>query len=861
MAFRKASKTKAVPSSPDQLLLDLPRRKIPNVLPHQREILQSFAPRLALPDVAMQMPTGSGKTLVALLIAEWLRRKNQDRVVYLCPTKQLVNQVVEQAEEKYGLNVRGFTGKILGYGAAAKAEYRNADRVAVTTYSSLFNTNPFFNDADVLILDDAHAAENYVAAMWSLRVERVKHAALHSALSGLFRQVLDPTEYTRLCGKWEHPADHGWVDKIPTPTCMKIREQIAEVIDMHYQDSAETEYAWPLIRGRLHACHIYLSGQEILIRPLIPPTWTHNPFSKPRQRIYMSATLGSGGDLERLTGRRSIERLPVPEGWDRQGVGRRFFMFPEMSLATDDAVELRRKLMAQSNRSLVLVPSDRLRESVAQDVAENLGFPTFSADDIEDSKKPFIKCRQAVAIVSGRYDGIDFPGSECRLLFIEGLPKAVNLQEKFLMSRMGANLLFNDRIQTRVLQAIGRCTRSLEDYSAVVVSGEELPDYLADPKRRRFFHPELQAELAFGIEQSKQTTSGDMLDNFTKFLENGKEWEDASQEIVELRRSANQLQFPAMQELRSVVVAEVEFQEKLWQGDFEGALEQAEEVLGKLTHPELRGYRALWHYLAGSAAASAADSSSNPALMAKARAQFSKAKAAATGLSWLVALSRISMPGPTQEPVDGALSEQLERVELLLAQLGTVHDRLFAEREKTIIDGLGSKDRFEQAHRLLGELLGFAAGKEETEGSPDPWWIAGDYCFVFEDHAGTGARPLLDVTKARQAASHRQWIEARFGSPAAARIFSVLVTPVTEVREAVALHLQSVSVWGLDGFKAWAKSAVAAIRSLRSTFTEPGDLPWRTKAAEVFRAGRCDAPSLAKFFEAQMARKILKITK
>ena len=60
----------------------------------------------------------------------------------------------------------------------------------------------------------------------------------------------------------------------------------------------------------------------------------------------------------------------------------------------------------------------------------------------------------------------------------------MNAQERFLMTRMAANALYNERIQTRVVQAIGRCTRSLEDYSAVVVSGEELPDYLADLRRR-----------------------------------------------------------------------------------------------------------------------------------------------------------------------------------------------------------------------------------------------------------------------------------------------------------------------------------------------------------------------------------------
>ena len=50
----------------------------------------------------------------------------------------------------------------------------------------------------------------------------------------------------------------------------------------------------------------------------------------------MSATLGQGGDLERITGRKKIFRLPIPEGWDQQGIGRRYFIFPERSLETDD---------------------------------------------------------------------------------------------------------------------------------------------------------------------------------------------------------------------------------------------------------------------------------------------------------------------------------------------------------------------------------------------------------------------------------------------------------------------------------------------------------------------------------------------
>ena len=210
MAFKKASPPTSVPDSPDKLLRELPRRKIPDVLPHQREIMRTYAAdAMNVPDVALQLPTGSGKTLVALLIAGWLRRKNRERIVYLCPTRQLVNQVVEQAEEKYGLTVLGFTGPIRDYDPNSKAEYRNADRVAITNYSSLFNTNPFFTDADVVILDDAHTAENHVTSLWSVLVQRRKpeHSVLHTALCGVLKLLLEPFQFARLSGQGESTAD------------------------------------------------------------------------------------------------------------------------------------------------------------------------------------------------------------------------------------------------------------------------------------------------------------------------------------------------------------------------------------------------------------------------------------------------------------------------------------------------------------------------------------------------------------------------------------------------------------------------------------------------------------------------------
>ena len=250
MAFKTASPTSSVPDSPEQLFRSLPRRRFPDVMPHQQEIMSAYISKAKeKPDVALQLPTGSGKTLVGLLIAEWRRRKYQERVVYLCPTRQLVNQTVEQASEKYGLTVLGFTGSARGYNQSNKAKYRDARSVAVTTFSSLFNTHPFFYDANVLIVDDAHAAENYIAPLWTVRIERKKehHHGLYAVLENILRPLLDPFDFIRLAGQTNNVSDLAWVDKIPTPEFAQIAGSFREAIEQ-YAEEAKLTHEWSMVR-------------------------------------------------------------------------------------------------------------------------------------------------------------------------------------------------------------------------------------------------------------------------------------------------------------------------------------------------------------------------------------------------------------------------------------------------------------------------------------------------------------------------------------------------------------------------------------------------------------------------------------
>ncbi|MEO1167075.1 MAG: helicase C-terminal domain-containing protein [Pseudomonadota bacterium] len=730
------------------------------------------------------------------------------------------------------------------------ADYNAANAIAITTYSALFNVNPFFKKNGCIILDDAHSAENYVASMWSVDVDAAekRHEALHAALSGVVRPVLKKADFARLTGKWKDYSDASWIDKLPTPKLIELSDQIIAVLDEH-ADDAGLRHQWSAIRDHLEACHFYMSSRGFLIRPLIPPTWSHKPFADAGHRIYMSATLGAGGDLERLCGQSPIDRLPIPEGFESQGVGRRLFLFPGMSMLPGPVEDLRLQLMQRAGRSLSLVPSFAAAEQLSASTrsimpASNI----YTAEEIEESKHHFTESEPAAAIIANRYDGIDFPGNECRFLAVDGLPRAANLQERFIMVRMGASALFEDRVQTRALQAVGRCTRSLEDYSAVLITGTELLDYLADQNRWERFHPELQAELEFGVTQSSHVEPENFIEYLDIFLRNDEEWEAANADIVASKKEKRQRSLPTMKELEQAVDAEIEFQTALWNSDYSQALASAETVLGYLKDPDLRGYRALWHYLAASAAL-LAERSGERGLGNNSKAHFEKAKKAAPSLAWLVELSAYTNEPSANDEIDLDLIHQVEKFESGLLRIGALQDARFNAIEKSILERISSSSpedskKFESALVDLGRLLGFTAKNDEGDAAPDPWWVSKERCIVFEAHSGGDKNTVLGAKKARQVSGHPKWLKDNVKETSDLEFTAVLITPCERAEKGAIPQLEDVYLWPIDEFREWAKNALNIARERRAKLSDTGDLDWRAQTAETFEAECLSSASL-----------------
>ena len=251
-------------------------------------------------DVAIELPTGTGKTLIGLLIGEYRRRKFHERVVYVCPTKQLVYQTATYAIEKYGIKVVAFTGSKTEYVVEDKMKFTSGQAMAITNYSSIFNTNSFFEGTDVLIFDDAHSGEGYISANWTVELHREEGTAYYKLLEEL-KGILTEEQYDILTKKTVNQSDASWCDMIHNAKLHDKYLNIKNLLDVELQESKQ-RFPWSNIRDNLFACNIYLSWQAIIIRPYISPTLANNVFRDAKTRIYMSATLGESGELERAYG-------------------------------------------------------------------------------------------------------------------------------------------------------------------------------------------------------------------------------------------------------------------------------------------------------------------------------------------------------------------------------------------------------------------------------------------------------------------------------------------------------------------------------------------------------------------------------
>ena len=560
----------------------------------QQDVLREYAEKyLKALDVAFELPTGTGKSTVGLLVAEWWRLQSR-RVAILSLTNQLAGQVLEEAK-RLKIPAADLRGDKTTRDAAEEGRYRTRTAVAVSTYSNLFNRKPVINESDVLVFDDAHGAEQYISDMWTVSAHASKQRELYGSLLAALRPGFSDQQIRSILtkssmGSVEMPDIHGH------PECLA---NIVSVLEQSKDESVR--FSWPLIQARIASCVFLASSHGISIRPLVPPTHTHDPFAKATQRFYMSATLGGGSDLQRSYG---VEKISVVRAKSPQW-GRRFIFVPGVHTAEERADEIIAGLWAglKSRRALLLAPSERQMDSAVARL-KPLMKPQpdlIGAKNISETLDSFVKQNDVLLALAGRYDGLDLPDDNCRVLVLSDSPAAVNPLERHLSERWKMGPVLRTRVRTRLTQGMGRCTRSATDFAVIVWLGQSLVDLATSKSLLAGLPAELATEMAWGIEQSqiaaKKPTS---LTSMMLGLINDPEYRKAADDAITEMVPQKQEQLPSSYE--SAGLDEVRFARAFWDDNFHHAHALAHQIADQLTSSELSGYRAWWWYLASRAA-------------------------------------------------------------------------------------------------------------------------------------------------------------------------------------------------------------------------------------------------------------------
>lgn len=826
--------------SPEELYLSgtLPRTTaaVDALWLHQGDVIRAYAEsHQNTPDLALELPTGTGKTLPGLLIGEWVRRKAEGPVVYATPTKQLARQVAATAERE-GVPAALLVGSARGWDAADEASVEGGESIGITTYSSIFNSSPKLPEPRLLIFDDAHAGEQFVGNEYGISIRRYNDEITYLAVLAALKPFLSGLLVQRLEGQPDPGAHHQVRLIVPAVDQLALAKLDAALASLPHPHS----FKLAMIRSGLAACCVYLSYGGIQIRPMIPPTYENHVFARAKQRIYLSATLGSGGELERAFGRREIVRMPLPTKTPPRS-GRRLFVFPDL-VKGGDAVELTKQIISLTDKALVLSQETVANAEAAAKALAGDGIPVMGRDHLEQhGLESFANATTGVLGLANRYDGLDLPGTACRVVVLGGKPDAVGLQERFLSERAEANAALAERLRTRIVQGAGRCTRGPNDYAVVVVLGPDIMKYFSRPENLKALEPELQAEVEFGWQNSKGVEPNEVIENVEMFLEHGADWrEQGEPAVAEFRQDAAKVEPPGTDALGKAAAMEVEAWQLAFGGDWIGASEKLQEAVPHVGPDATRGYRGLLLYLAGVWLHLGAQDETQ---RSRARQLVREAALAANRGTWLKEMP--DLPGAEEAAL---VPEDVVAVNQVVARL---RGQLKPKKIKTALtetqEALAQDEatRYERGLASLGSFLGAEASKPKGQGRCDSAWVWGTAMWMTieaksEEH-DDGLLPLKDVRQANtqldQLAADRGMEHPPAGSPALivsdklsvdpqhapAANPNVYLAPTTVVRE---IASDAAAVWAdLLTTAVGIASEPAQKQHVRSVMTENGCLP------------------------------------
>lgn len=707
-------------TDPIEIFQTLPKPEhINDLWDTQAAALRDWHRRRSQRDLVIKLNTGSGKTLVGLLIGESVRRELQQPFLYLAPTRQLAAQVVQKATES-GIPAESYQGR----GSGLPASFLNAEAILVGSYQMLFNGLTVFGlrgrgepvAVGGIVLDDAHTSAATLRDQFSIIVRRSEHEELYRDLVGRFRSAfgrvhalgtLDDMLARRDEGVMEVPH-WAWLDTVPA-----VRTRIQA------EDGQPFRFNFPLVRDHFEVSHALVSRDAFTITPMLPPVDLVPSFANCKRRVFMSATLSDDGLLVRTFGA-SVESITEPiTTRSVAGLGERMILAPTLSgLSHDSAVAAARDLAdhvrEQEKGAVILVPSRKHAEAW-EDIGDVcVGDAVETA--VERLQQRNLRAGMLPVLVN-RYDGIDLPHDSCRLLILDGRPLGSNQYDLYRASALPGLSSTSIAQAQKVEQGMGRGTRGAGDHCVVLLLGADLVGWLGQNSTQQTLTPGTRAQVTLGREIANHIKSpGHLVKAAQQCLKRDGEWQRThAQRIAEAGEIKANTQ-------RLVAAGKVErraFEKLLHQQFAEACYFLIQKAQDEKWNDEFRGWLL---QLASRAAWLANDVNQSDSLQQKAYSLNRTLTKPRAEIRYQPLASATPQATNVIEIVEGYAAMRFA----VLDEIDTALADLHAE---------ATSNRFEQAIRELGRFLGLASERPEkhTGVGPDNLWLDdGELGFVIE---------------------------------------------------------------------------------------------------------------------------------
>lgn len=578
-------------TNPVLLYDDLDRKATAGPLrPVQNEVLTEwYDNRFENKDVIVKLHTGEGKTLIGLLMLQSRLNAGKGPALFVCPNKQLAEQTAKDAV-KFGIL------HILDQGGTdIPEEVLESKKIWITYIQRVFNGRTIFGldnqgvHIGTMVIDDSHACIDSIRNATSIRIPRSRE--LFRALLTMFESSLRQQGE----GTFLNIYNDDYSSEVMTIPYWDWINRTTEIAQLFYEYSEDdcVRFVYPLVKDIIKDCTAYATSQGIEVVPDYSLIYRFLFFVNCDQRIFMSATTQDDSFFIKGFGlsNEAIENPLINKS--KKWSGEKMILFPTR-VAENISVDYVRKyfgyLGAQNiAKCVALVPSARIG-----DLYTKQEYPAvLVSKDVMNQELQYLQNSVGASphsvVFSNRYDGIDLPDDQCRILLMDSKPVFGNLSNRYEQSCRQDSDIVATKVAQKIEQGLGRSVRGEKDYSVIMMIGEDLVRFVKSTQNQRFFSSQTRRQIQIAedvlqmiIEESHQKNINAVHELIQQCLKRDTGWKDYYHQSMD-KTEENVETHPYL----PIIVLEEEAECLLRRGQYEEAFDKYQLIANKFNDKPL----------------------------------------------------------------------------------------------------------------------------------------------------------------------------------------------------------------------------------------------------------------------------------